>query len=413
MKTPESYRKHVIFLGKRNAGKSSLFNAFIGSEIAIVSDYAGTTTDPVYKSMELSPIGPVVLIDTAGLDDEGYIGMLRASKTKNVLYKADVVCIVVDSNWSAFEDKIVEELKKREIPFVVAFTKSDLSSKDKVMEFVRSKGYDCCAVSKFDKSSIDRLRVLIASKIKNDYEPPLIEDLVDGGDIAVLVVPIDLGAPKGRLITPQVEAIRECLDAEAIPMIVKERELRWALENLKRKPKMVVTDSQAVMKVVADVPENVLMTTFSILEARHKGDLFELVKGVDAVLELNDGDKVLMEEACNHRSLADDIARVKIPRWMTNFTGKKLKFSFHSGREYPDDVRKYKLIVHCGGCVITRNMMLRRIEEAKKFGVPITNYGVIISYLHGVLKRVLQPFPRVLNLYEEIEKKHARNAQRI
>lgn len=408
MKTPESYRKHLIFLGRRNAGKSSLFNAFIGAEIAIVSDRPGTTTDPVYKSMELAPIGPVVLVDTAGLDDEGYLGTLRASKTNSVLYKADAVCLVVDTEWTKFEDSIVKELKSKEIPFVVALTKSDLGKNQELIDLVKSKKFTYCVVSKYDKESIDILRLTIASVIKSEYEPPLIEDLVDGGDIVVLVVPIDLGAPKGRLIVPQVEAIRECLDAEAIPVVTKERELRWTLESLKRKPKIVVTDSQAVMRVVADIPEDVPMTTFSILEARHKGDLFELIRGLKAVVKLKDGDNVLIGEACTHRSLADDIARVKIPRWLTNFTGKNVNFFVHSGREYPENVEKYKLIIHCGGCVITRKMMLRRIEKARELGIPIVNYGVLISYLHGILDRALEPFPEAKVLYEEIE-----NAQRV
>lgn len=408
MKTAEAYRKHLIFLGRRNSGKSSLFNAFVGTEIAIVADHPGTTTDPVYKSMELAPIGPIVLIDTAGLDDEGYLGNLRTSKTNSVLYKADVACLVVDSEWTKFEDDIVEELKKREIPFVVAVTKSDLGKNQELIDLVNSKKFVYSVVSKYDKKSIEALRITIASVIKEDYEPPLIEDLVDGGDIVVLVVPIDLGAPKGRLIVPQIEAIRECLDAEAIPVVTKERELRWTLESLKRRPKMVVTDSQAVMRVVADVPTDIPMTTFSILEARHKGDLFELVRGLRAIPALEDGDDVLIGEACTHRTLADDIARVKIPRWLMNFTGKNVSFSAHSGREYPKEIEKYKLIIHCGGCVITRKMMLRRIEEAKNLGIPIVNYGVVISYLHGVLGRVLEPFPQVKTLYEELE-----SAQRI
>ncbi len=403
MKTPGSYRKHLIFLGRRNTGKSSLFNAFIGAKIAIVADHPGTTTDPVYKAMELAPIGPVTLIDTAGLDDEGYIGNLRASKTTSVLYKADAACIVVDYRWTDFEDRIVEELRKKDIPFIIAISKADLNKHKRVVEVVKEKNFKYCIVSIFNKESIDNLRIAVASIIKNDYEPPLIEDLVDGGDLVVLVVPIDLGAPKGRLITPQVEAIRECLDAEAIPIITKERELKWTLESLKRKPKMVVTDSQAVMRVAADVPKDIPLTTFSILEARHKGDLSELVKGLAAIPKLKNGDMVLMGEACTHRSLADDIARVKIPRWLTNFTGKDIKFKVHSGREYPQNVDKYKLIIHCGGCVITRNMMIRRIEEAKNAKIPIVNYGVIISYLHGILKRTLEPFPEVLSLYERME----------
>ncbi len=403
MKTAEAYRKHLIFLGRRNSGKSSLFNAFVGSEIAIVADHPGTTTDPVYKSMELSPIGPIMLIDTAGIDDEGYLGKLRASKTNSVLYKADAACLVIDSGWTEFEDEIVKELKKRGIPFVVVITKSDLGKNQELIDLVKSQKFVYCVVSKYDEKSIEALRVTISSVMKEEYEPPLIEDLVDGGDIIVLVVPIDLGAPKGRLIVPQIEVIRECLDAEAIPIVTKERELRWTLESLKRKPKMVVTDSQAVMRVVADVPLDVPMTTFSILEARHKGDLLELVRGLSAIPALKDGDDVLIGEACTHRTLADDIARVKIPRWLMNFIGKNVRFSVHSGREYPEEIEKYKLIIHCGGCVVTRNMMLRRIEEAKKFGVPIVNYGVIISYLHGVLGRALEPFPQVKALYEEME----------
>ncbi len=407
MKVAEAYRKHIVFLGRRNAGKSSLFNAFIGTEIAIVSDKAGTTTDPVYKSMELSPIGPVTLIDTAGIDDEGEVGTLRILKTKSVLYKADVAVLVVDDEWTEFEEKAVLELKKMGLPFVVAVSKSDLGGKERLIEEMRKREYKYCVVSKYDAESVERLRILVASVVKSDYEPPLIEDLVDGGDLVVLVVPIDLGAPKGRLITPQVEAIRECLDAEAIPIVTKERELKWTLESLKRKPKLVVTDSQAVMRVVADVPDDVMMTTFSILEARHKGDLIELVKGLKVIPHLRDGDEIMLGEACTHRSLADDIARVKIPRWLRNFTGKDLKFTVHSGREYPTEMERYKLIIHCGGCVITRKMMMRRIEGAKNFGVPITNYGVLISYLHGVLDRTLEPFEEVKEVFEEMKYENA------
>ncbi len=403
MKTPEAYRKHLVFLGRRNAGKSSLFNAFIGTKIAIVSDKPGTTTDPVYKSMELSPIGPVVLVDTAGLDDEGEIGTLRILKTKSVLYKANAAILVVDKEWSEFEEKTVQELKKMGLPFVVAVSKSDLGRKEKLVEELEKRRYAYSIVSVKDPQSIERLRLSIASVVKSDYEPPLIEDLVDGGETVVLVVPIDLGAPKGRLITPQVEAIRECLDAEAIVVVTKERELRWTLKNLKEKPALVVTDSQAVMRVAADVPPNIKMTTFSILEARHKGELVELVRGLKAVQKLQDGDKILLAEACVHRSLADDIARVKIPRWLRNFTGKDLKFDVHSGREYPSNMGEYSLIIHCGGCVITRNMMLRRIEGAKNYNVPITNYGVLISYLHGVADRTLEPFEEVRKILKEIE----------
>ncbi len=409
MKTPESFRTHVIFAGRRNAGKSSLFNAFVGSKIAIVSDQPGTTTDPVYKSMELLPIGPVTLIDTAGLDDEDQIGRLRVSKTLSTLYKADIVCVVIEANnsWSDYESKLVEDLENREIPFLIVLTKSDLGINESLLKFVQSKSYPYKIVSVNDERSIDDLRQMVGSLAQKPYEPPLIEDLVDGGDFVVLVVPIDLEAPKGRLITPQVEAIRECLDAEAIPVVTKERELRWTLEGLKSKPKLVVTDSQAVMKVMADVPDDVPLTTFSILEARHKGDIAELVNGLKAIRCLENGDNILISEACNHRTLADDIARVKIPRWLENFTGKHFNFEIHSGREYPENLQKYKLILHCGGCVITRRMMLERIRQAKLLGIPIVNYGVIISYLHGAIPRVLEPFPEAVMAWDEI------NAQRI
>ncbi|MGC8545138.1 [FeFe] hydrogenase H-cluster maturation GTPase HydF [Athalassotoga sp.] len=409
MKTPESSRTHVIFAGRRNAGKSSLFNAFVGSKIAIVSDRPGTTTDPVYKSMELLPIGPVTLIDTAGLDDEDQIGKLRVSKTLSTLYKADIVCIVIEANgdWSDYEEKLIVDLENREVPFLIVLSKSDLGINESLIKFIQSKNYPYKVVCVDDEQSIDDLRKTVGSVAQKPYEPPLIEDLVDGGDFVVLVVPIDLEAPKGRLITPQVEAIRECLDAEAIPIVTKERELRWTLDGLKSKPKLVVTDSQAVMKVMADVPADIPLTTFSILEARHKGDIAELVNGLRIIRHLEDGDNVLISEACSHRTLADDIARVKIPRWLENFTGKHLNFEVHSGREYPENLQKYKLILHCGGCVITRRMMIERIRQAKTLGIPIVNYGVIISYLHGAIPRVLEPFPEAKMAWDDV------NAQRV
>ncbi|MCL5032252.1 MAG: [FeFe] hydrogenase H-cluster maturation GTPase HydF [Thermotogae bacterium] len=409
MKTPESYRTHVIFAGRRNAGKSSLFNAFVGSKIAIVSDQPGTTTDPVYKSMELLPIGPVTLIDTAGLDDEDQIGQLRVSKTLSTLYKADIVCVVIEANgdWSDYEEKLIVDLENRDVPFLIVLSKSDLGINASLIKFIQSKNYPYKVVCANDEQSIDDLRKAVGAVAQKPYEPPLIKDLVDGGDFVVLVVPIDLEAPKGRLITPQVEAIRECLDAETIPIVTKERELRWTLDGLKSKPKIVVTDSQAVMKVMADVPDDIPLTTFSILEARHKGDIAELVNGLRIIRHLEDGDNVLISEACSHRTLADDIARVKIPRWLENFTGKHLNFEVHSGREYPENLQKYKLILHCGGCVITRRMMIERIRQAKTLGIPIVNYGVIISYLHGAIPRVLEPFPEAKMAWDDV------NAQRV
>ncbi len=408
MKTPESYRTHVIFAGRRNAGKSSLFNAFVGSKIAIVSDQPGTTTDPVYKSMELLPIGPVILIDTAGLDDEDPLGKLRVSKTFSTLYKADIVCVVIEANdtWSDYENKLIVDLENREIPFLVILSKSDLGVNESLLEFIQSKHYPYKIVSVSDERVIDELRQTVGSLAQKPYEPPLVKDLIDGGDFVVLVVPIDLEAPKGRLIVPQVEAIRECLDAEAIPVVTKERELRWTLDGLKSKPKLVVTDSQAIMKVMADVPNDIPLTTFSILEARHKGDIAELVNGLRVIDDLKEGDDILISEACDHRTLADDIARVKIPRWLENFTGKKFNFEIHSGREYPENLQKYRLILHCGGCVITRRMMIERIRQAKSFGIPIVNYGVMISYLHGAIPRVLEPFPEAKMAWEEMSNAH-------
>jgi [FeFe] hydrogenase H-cluster maturation GTPase HydF len=359
--------------------------------------------------MELLPIGPVTLIDTAGLDDEDQIGKLRVSKTLSTLYKADIVCVVIEANgnWSDYEEKLIVDLKNREVPFLIVLSKSDLGINESLIKFIQSKNYPYKVVCVDDEQSIDDLRKMVGTVAQTPYEPPLIEDLVDGGDFVVLVVPIDLEAPKGRLITPQVEAIRECLDAEAIPIVTKERELRWTLDGLKSKPKLVVTDSQAVMKVMADVPDDIPLTTFSILEARHKGDIAELVNGLRIIAHLEDGDNVLISEACSHRTLADDIARVKIPRWLENFTGKHLNFEVHSGREYPENLQKYKLILHCGGCVITRRMMIERIRQAKALGIPIVNYGVIISYIHGAIPRVLEPFPEAKMAWDDV------NAQRV
>ncbi len=402
--TPSSYRKHIVLLGRRNVGKSSVINAITGQDIAIVSEVAGTTTDPVQKAMEISPLGPVVLIDTAGLDDVGELGEKRVRRTHRALYKADISVLVVSAEygWGDVEEKAVELLRKLEIPFVVAVNKVDVASPDKVVKRLKEIGVPFVEVSALKKTGIDELKKLIAKHTPSDEGPPLISDLADAGDVVVLVIPIDLGAPKGRLITPQVQVIRELIDIEALAFVVKERELRWAIQSLKVKPKLVVTDSQAVMRVVGDVPPDVPMTTFSILEARHRGDLVQFVSGLGVLNKLKAGDPVLVAEACTHHPLPDDIGRVKIPRWLTSTIGVDLDFHFHAGVEFPENIHEYKLIIHCGGCMLTRKAVMNRLKEAKRLGVPVVNYGVLISYLHGALKRALEPFPLAQMTAEEL-----------
>ncbi len=393
---PRGLRLRIAFLGRRNAGKSSLINAVAGQQIAITSPVPGTTTDPVSKAMELLPFGPVTLIDTAGLDDTGQLGQERVRRTKKVLETADLAVVVLDQGkWSQWEEELAGELHELEVPFVVAANKADLGLDEQSLKELRERGFDVVEVSALSGQGIEELKELLARKASQikPGPPTIIGDLIKAGDFVLLVVPIDLGAPKGRLILPQVQVIRDTLDHDATAIVVKERELLATLRELGKKPSLVITDSQVVLKVAGDVPPEIPMTTFSILFARLKGDLEEFIKGVKAIDKLRDGDKVLIAEACTHHPLPDDIGRVKIPRWIRQYTGRKIHFDVCAGPDFPENVSEYSLIVHCGGCTITRKEMLARMRKARRLGIPITNYGVTIAYVHGVLERALSPFP--------------------
>ena len=400
--TPRGSRLHIAIFGRRNTGKSSLINALTNQNIAIVSDVPGTTTDPVYKSMEILPIGPVVLIDTAGIDDVGELGALRIRKALSVLAKTDLLLLVIDPSNEAgeYEEEVIARAKENHVPVIVVINKKDLYPSLST-EGIRAKlDLPVVAVSALTKEGIHELKMtMIRSAPKDWVSPTILGDLVSPGDTVVLVVPIDLAAPKGRLILPQVQTIRDILDNDAITVIVKERELKAALGNLKEKPRLVVTDSQAFLKVAADTPKDVMMTSFSILFARYKGDLRALAEGAKAIEDLQPGDKVLIAEACTHHRVEDDIGTVKIPRWLRQIVGGALDFHWVSGLELPDDVKDYKLIVHCGACMINRKEMLHRLMATEEAGVPMVNYGVLIAYVHGVLKRALMPFPEAREVF--------------
>lgn len=403
--TPKSLRCHIGIFGRRNVGKSILINSLTAQQISIVSDVAGTTTDPVEKNMEFQPVGPVVFVDTAGIDDAGALGSMRIEKTFKVFDRIDIAILVVEPNvWSEFEDRIVSELSSRKIPFVVAINKIDLTSPSPdFLERVRNSGGETAMISALESRGINELRQAIVKAAPEELlsSPTIIGDLIPAGGMAILVVPIDKEAPKGRLILPQVQTIRDILDNDAYCMVVKERELRDALERLSRKPDIVVTDSQAFLKVSGDVPPDLPLTSFSILFARFKGDLVEQTKGAVAIDSLKSGDKVLICESCTHHPIGDDIGRVKIPRWLSQYVGGKLDFEFYAGRDFPKDIQKYRLIIHCGACMWNRREMLTRILKAKSLGVPITNYGLTISYTLGIFERALQPFPHALQAYHE------------
>ncbi|OPY56308.1 MAG: tRNA modification GTPase MnmE [Pelotomaculum sp. PtaU1.Bin035] len=399
--TPRGSRLHIAIFGRRNAGKSSLINALTNQEIAIVSEVPGTTTDPVYKSMEILPVGPVVIIDTAGIDDVGELGELRVKKTIDVLNKADLMVLVVDPGQDAgeYELNLVQKAGEQGVPVVGVLNKVDLKPEVTPEEFEEKLGIRVVPVSAVTRQGIDNLKKEMIKSVPKEWAPPtIIGDLISPGDTVVLVVPIDLAAPKGRLILPQVQTIRDILDNDACAMVVKERELKQALSGLSRKPKLVVTDSQAFLKVDADTPPDVMLTSFSILFARYKGNLDVLVSGIRAVEDLKPGDRVLIAEACTHHRVADDIGTVKIPRWLRQRVGGELYFKWSSGIEMPQNLDRYKLIVHCGACMINRKEMLHRIALAAGAEVPIVNYGVLIAYMHGILKRALAPFPSALRL---------------
>ncbi len=404
--TPKGFRLHIGLFGRRNVGKSSLLNAMTRQNVSIVSNVAGTTTDPVEKPMELLPIGPVLFIDTAGIDDVGALGEMRVQRTRQVFDRTDVGIIVTEAgHWGEFEDAILDELRKRETPTIAIFNKCDLAEPRAEVE-ERLKGMKVRRVRTIakDGEGILDLREALIKVAPDDFinAPTILGDLVPAGELAVLVVPIDLEAPKGRLILPQVNAIRDVLDCDAYCMIVKERELRDALDRLNRPPSIVVTDSQAFLKVAGDTPSDVKMTSFSILFARYRGDLSAFVRGALAIEELEPGAHILVAEACTHHPIGEDIGRVKIPRWLRQYVGGKLEFTHVQGHDFPDDVSPYKLVVHCGACMWNRREMLSRIIRCRRAGVPITNYGMTIAYSLGIFERALEPFPAALDTYHEL-----------
>lgn len=396
--TPRGDRTHIAFFGKRNAGKSSVINAVTGQSLALVSDVLGTTTDPVYKAMELLPLGPVVMIDTAGLDDEGELGKLRVEKTLEVMKKTDIAIIVIDAAQPDvhFEKDLVQSLKLKKIPILGALNKTDLvEGVDSVADaFANQLEIPLIPVSAVTGKGIHLLKEKMALLVPDEQDKfRVVGDLVRPLDVVVLVTPIDKAAPKGRLILPQQQTIRDLLESDAITVIVKEHELRDALTKLAVKPRLVITDSQVFLKVAADTPTDVMMTSFSMLFARYKGDLEQMVAGVRAIDSLQDGDKVLICEACTHHKQSDDIGTVKIPRWIRQKTGKDILFEHKSGNDFTEHLTGYKLIIHCGACMLNHQAMKGRLAEAAQSGVPITNYGVTIAYVQGILERALEPFP--------------------
>lgn len=404
--TPMAERIHIGFFGKRNAGKSSVMNAVTGQDIAVVSDVKGTTTDPVYKSMELLPLGPVVMMDTPGIDDEGDLGNLRVKKSYQVLNKADVAVLVIDGTAGASEEDraLLIRIREKKIPYVVVINKKELAPPEAERDtarFLELAEDHMIFVSAADGSGIHELKEMLG-RIAETEEPEkyLVRDLLAPSDVAVLVVPIDSAAPKGRLILPQQQTIRDILEADAISVVAKETELRDALGKLGTKPKMVITDSQAFAQVAKDTPDDILLTSFSILMARYKGNLEQAVRGVTALDALEDGDTVLISEGCTHHRQCDDIGTVKIPRWIREYTGREIQIETTSGTEFPDDLTKYKLIVHCGGCMLNEREMKYRLSCAQDQGVPMTNYGILIAYVKGILKRSVQVFPEIYELLQ-------------
>lgn len=390
--TPSSERIHIGIFGKRNAGKSSIINAITGQNLAIVSDVKGTTTDPVLKTMELLPLGPVVVIDTPGLDDEGELGELRTQKAYQMLNKTDVALVIIDGQIGIdMEDiKIIEAIEKKKIPYIMVYNKADLEGRNIV-----GNGTDCIWVSATTGRNIEELKQMIVNAVpKEDVGKRLVSDLIEPFDFVVLVVPIDSSAPKGRLILPQQQTIRDILQAGAVSIVVKDTELSETLDKLQVKPSLVITDSQVFEKVAGVVPEDVPLTSFSILMARHKGDLNTVVRGAYALKDLQDGDTILISEGCTHHRQCEDIGTVKLPKWIREYTGKELQFEFTSGTEFPDDLLKYKLIIHCGGCMLNEREMKYRLKCAGDAGVPITNYGIAIAHMKGILKRSLEVFKK-------------------
>ena len=391
--TPAASRPHIGFFGRRNAGKSSLVNAVTGQDLAVVSDVLGTTTDPVYKAMELLPLGPVMIIDTPGLDDVGGLGEKRVRKARQVLNKTDVAVLVVDAaeGLTPADEELYELIRSKAIPSVVVMNKSDL------LDAVPEPGPGSIFVSSTAGTNVRELKEAIAALAKSEETKlRIVGDLISPSDFVVLVVPIDKAAPKGRLILPQQQTIRDILEADAAAVVVKEFELRDCLANLGRKPALVVTDSQVFAKVSADTPPDIPMTSFSILFARYKGILEGVALGAKAVDKLKDGDKVLIAEGCTHHRQCDDIGTVKLPRWIRNFAGKELEFGFTSGGDFPEDLSEYSLIVQCGGCMLNEREVRYRLKCAQDQAIPMTNFGTLIAHMQGILRRSLSMFPHIL-----------------
>ena len=401
--TPASERVHISFFGKRNAGKSSIINAVTGQNLAIVSSVRGTTTDPVYKTMELLPLGPVMVIDTPGIDDEGELGSLRVKKSYQVLNKTDIAVLVVDSTSGKGpqEETLIRKFEEKEIPYLIVYNKIDLLPDSPQKRNVCSSDNEIC-VSAASGTNIYELKEKIASlKPEDTHKYPLIADLIDPLDLVILVVPIDKAAPKGRLILPQQQTIRDILERGALSLVVRDTELRSTLEHFRTsgiKPRLVVTDSQAFARVSKDTPDDITLTSFSILFSRYKGELEAQLHGVSALSEIQDGDRILISEGCTHHRQCDDIGTYKLPKWIREYTGKEPVFEFTSGTEFPDDVTPYKMVVHCGGCMLNEREMKYRISCCQDQNVPITNYGILIAQITGILRRSLGPFPEMQKL---------------
>ena len=402
--TPASERVHIEFFGRRNAGKSSVMNRVTGQDLAVVSEVKGTTTDPVYKAMELLPLGPVVMMDTPGIDDEGELGALRVKKSYQVLNKTDAAVLVIDGkNGMSREDQaLMERIQKKNIPSILVLNKRDLLTEEEVCQTLSGlpKGYregkDFLWVSAQEGTGIHELKerlAVLASTEENQKK--IVGDLLSPGDFVVLVVPVDKAAPKGRLILPQQQTIRDILDADAVSVVIKEDRLKETLERLGQKPRLVITDSQVFGRVSRDTPREIPLTSFSILFARYKGNLKTLVEGARTLEKLKDGDKVLISEGCTHHRQCGDIGTVKLPAWIRKYTRKNLDFSFTSGTEFPDELGMYSLIVHCGGCMLNEREMKYRLSCAGDQEVPMTNYGILIAYMNGILERSLEPFGEI------------------
>jgi [FeFe] hydrogenase H-cluster maturation GTPase HydF len=402
---PRGVRLHIGIFGRRNAGKSSLLNALTRQNVSIVSEVAGTTTDPVEKPMELLPLGPVVFVDTAGVDDDTVLGARRVEKTRRIIERVDLGLIVTAGVWEKFEQEIADAFHQRHVPVIAVLNKSDQATNTAELGAkLDSAGIPWASTRADIAQGIDEVRALILKAVPPDFLDAngIAGDLVEPGEVVVLVIPIDKEAPKGRIILPQVQAIRDLLDHHAISMVATEKELKTALSRLHHPPALVVTDSQAFRQVASDTPADILLTSFSILFSRYRGDLMTQVEGTLAVENLKPGDRVLVAEACSHHPIGDDIGRIKIPQWLNQYIGGELVYTTIQSHDFPEDISSYKLVIHCGACMINRREVLNRILRCRRAGLPITNYGLVIAYSLGIFERALEPFPAALELYHHL-----------